>query len=135
MRNSTSCDICFPDSLKMDPTKAPDISSLSGSFWILISCLMSIPGLVLCPVLGLAIMKKEKLQSTANMLIVVMAVTDFLNSLLGTVMFGITWTQGHYPRQKWAGHLQGTLYPSLAMTTFYILGEKAAARVLARGAR
>jgi hypothetical protein len=55
-----------------------------------------------------------------------MSFTDFLNSIVGIAFFGATLHIGKYPYPSWGGkavcHLQGTLYPFLAMTTFYILG-------------
>ena len=53
-----------------------------------------------------------------------MSVTDFMNSILGFVYFGLTMAYGKYPGggKMWVCHLQGIIYPSLAMTTFYILG-------------
>ena len=53
-----------------------------------------------------------------------MSLTDFVNSLLGLFYFGATLALGKYPvgEGKVFCHLQGTLYPALAMTTFYILG-------------
>ncbi|GMH96052.1 hypothetical protein TrST_g921 [Triparma strigata] len=120
MSNSTI--VYFPNSVKMNPSHGPPISELGGEVWVLLSCLISFPGMFLCPLLGLAIMSKKKLQSTANILIVIMSVTDFLNSLLGFLVFGATFILGHFPRSSWVCHTMGSLYPMLAMTTFYILG-------------
>ena len=107
MTNSSTCAACFPDSIKLDPTKAPNINTLGAKEWILATCFMSIPGLVLCPILAFSILAKKRLKTTANILIAVMAATDFANSLLGTVLFSVTWSLGHYPRDKWVGHFQG----------------------------
>ncbi|GMH63660.1 hypothetical protein TL16_g03772 [Triparma laevis f. inornata] len=121
MTNSSDW-VYFPNSIKLDPVHGPPIKDLGGEGWVLLSALISFPGMFLCPLLGFAILSKKKLQSTANMLIVIMSMTDWANSLLGFMMFGATYVMGHFPRQAWACHLMGFLYPTLAMTTFYILG-------------
>lgn len=121
MTNSSDW-VYLPNSIKLDPAHGPPIKDLGGEGWVLLSALISFPGMFLCPLLGFAILSKKKLQSTANMLIVIMSMTDWANSLLGFMMFGATYVMGHFPRQAWACHLMGFLYPTLAMTTFYILG-------------
>ena len=100
----------------------PRPSELGTEIYGVLPVLISTVGIWANWVLFKSIMKNKKMRrEVGTSLIGLLAITDISMSVAGVVFFGVTTLNDGFPG-KWFCHLQGTTYPFLAMTTFFVLG-------------